>query len=67
MLSWKAALVFLVTRIFVWLGWYSKGRSDANLRNERDQLKAKDETRNRIDSVDTSGDDTDWLRNRSQR
>ena len=46
---------------------YRKGHKDADNENEIQDHNEYVETRKRIDGVDTSGDDADWLRERAKR
>ena len=46
---------------------YSKGRNDEGDKNELQELNEYQATRKRIDGVDDSGDDAEWLRERAKR
>lgn len=54
---------FIVTAI----GIYTKGRTDANKKHHIEELENAHETHERIDGVDLSGDDSEWLRDRAKR
>jgi hypothetical protein len=46
---------------------YFKGNRDAKKRQQVKELRQADETRTKMDGVDTSGNDDEWLRNRAKR
>ena len=65
----RAKLAAIVAGLLSVLGvvLYALGKKDANHENEIQDHNEYVETRKRIDGVDTSGDDADWLRERAKR
>lgn len=56
-----------ILTVFTGLGIYLKGRSDSKTKNKLEDANAYIETSERIDNVDLSGDDAEWLRERSKK
>ena len=65
----RAKLAAIVAGLLSVLGvvLYALGKKDANHENEIQDHNEYVETRKRIDGVDTSGNDADWLRERAKR
>ena len=65
----RAKLAAIVAGLLSVLGvvLYALGKKDANHENEIQDHNEYVETRKRIDGVDTSGSDADWLRERAKR
>ena len=66
---WKP-LAGILAALLGALGLYAKGRADAKAKAETKDLKAKIETRKRIDEADTLDNPSaaaEWLRKRGER
>ena len=46
-------------------GVYRKGRRDESNKHKIKEMERNHETRKRMDDIDTSGDNADWLRERA--
>lgn len=46
---------------------YAKGRKDASTGRKIKDMEDEQKTRDRMDGIDTSGDDVDWLSKRGKR